>query len=90
MKQSKTRRYYLATEIIVNYNVIINGENFYDQAIHSDIKRYKESRKLTTGQDEDYNTGCLLDYGYIKNHRLIAVDLNRQINCMQIQEQFNK
>ena len=70
--------------------IIINGENFYDQAIHSDTKRYEESRKLTTGQDEDYNTGCLLDYGYIKNHRLIAVDLNRQINYMQIQEQFNK
>ena len=90
MKQSKTRRYYLATEIIVNYNVIINGENFYDQVIHSDIKRYEESRKSTTGQDEDYNTGCLLDYGYIENHRSIAVDLSRQINYMQIQEQFNK
>ena len=45
--------------IIDNYNVIINGKNFYDQAIDSDIKRYKEIRKLITGQDECYNTGCL-------------------------------
>ena len=45
--------------IIDNYNVIINGKNFYDQAIDSDIKRYKEIRKLKTGQDECYNTGCL-------------------------------
>ena len=34
----------------------------YDQPIDSDIKRYKEIRKLTTGQGEDDATGCLLDY----------------------------
>ena len=34
---------------------------------------------LITWQGEDYTTGCLLDYEYIKNHyRLIAVDLSRQ------------
>ena len=39
----------------------------------------KKNRKLTIAQGEDYTTGCLLDYEYIKNHyRLIAVDLNRQ------------
>ena len=59
--------------------MIISGKNFYHQPINSDIKRYKEIRKLTTGQGEDYTTGCLLDYDYIKNHyRLIAVDLSRQ------------
>ena len=59
---------------IKNYNIIINGKNFYDQIIDSDIKRYEEIRKLTTGQGEG-----LLDYDYIKNHYgLIAVDLNRQ------------
>ena len=36
-------------------------ENFYDQAIDSAIKRYEETRKITTGQGEDYTTGCLLD-----------------------------
>ena len=35
--------------------------------------------KFLAGQGEDYTTGCLLDYDYIKNHyRLIAVDLSRQ------------
>ena len=38
--------------------MIINGKNFYDQGTHSDIKL--ENRKLTTGQGEDYTTGCLL------------------------------
>ena len=38
-----------------------------------------KNRKLTIRQGEDYTTGCLLDYDYIKNlYRLIAVDLSRQ------------
>ena len=54
-------------------------KNFYDQAINSDIQRYEEIRKLTTGKSEDYTTGCLSNYDYIENHyRLIAVDLSRQ------------
>ena len=44
----------------------------------SGIKRYKKIGKLTTGQDEDYITGSLLDCDYIKNHKLIAVDLRWQ------------
>ena len=48
------------------------------QIVDSEIKR-DEKIKLTTGQSEDYTTGCLLNYEYIKNHyRLIAVDLSRQ------------
>ena len=39
----------------------MNGKNFYDQAIDYDIKRYEEIRKITTGQGEDYTSGCLLD-----------------------------
>ena len=70
----KVQRYYLQKGIIKNYNVIING-----QPIDSDIKKYKEIRKLTIGQREDYTTGCLLDYEYIKNnYKLIAVHLSRQ------------
>ena len=59
--------------------MIINGKIFYNQAIDSDIKRYEEIRNLTTGQGEDYTTGCLLDYEYIKNHyKLITVDVSKQ------------
>ena len=54
-------------------------KTFYDQAIDSDIKRYEEIKTLTTGQGEDYTTGCLLDYEYVKNHYgSIAVDLSKQ------------
>ena len=33
-------------------------KNIYDQAIDSNIKGYEESKKLTTGQGEDYTTVC--------------------------------
>ena len=62
-----------------NYNAIINGKNFYDQPVDSEIKRYEDIRNLTTEQGEDYTTGCLVGYDYIKNHyRIIAVDLSRK------------
>ena len=78
LKRFKAQRY-LPKGIIKKYNVIINGKNFHDKSIDSDIKRYKQIRELTRGQSEDFTSRCLLDYEYIKNHyRLIAVDLNRQ------------
>ena len=36
------------------------------------------NRNLTRKLVEDYTTTCLLDYEYIKNDRLVAVDLSRQ------------
>ena len=44
------------------YSVIINRKNFYVQTNDSDLKPYKQIRKLTTVQGEDYTTGCLLEY----------------------------
>ena len=48
-KRIKTQRYYLPKDIIKNYNVIINGKNNFGQPIDSDVKRYQEIRKITTG-----------------------------------------
>ena len=64
-KRCKGERYYLPKDIIKNYNNIINGKNFYNQPVDSDIKQYKEIRKLTIGQGEDCTIGCLLDYDYM-------------------------
>ena len=36
-----------------HYNVISIGKSFYDQAVDSDIKRYKQIRKLTIGEGEN-------------------------------------
>ena len=74
-----SERYYLRKGIIKNYNVIINGKNFYDQPIDSDIKQYKEKRNLAVAKGQDYTTECLSDYHCIKNYyRLIGVDLSWQ------------
>ena len=44
------------------------------------IKQYNEVRKVSSGQGDDYTTGCLLDYAYFKdNYKPIAVDLNKQM-----------
>ena len=58
---------------------MINGRNVYDQTINDSIKQHDEVRKTSTGQGDDYNTGCLLDYPYLKDiYRLMAVDLFKQ------------
>ena len=79
-KRFKFWGHYLPKGIIKNFNAIMNWKNFHDWAIDSDIK-YKETRKLTTGQGEDYTTWHLLDYENIKNHyRVVTVDLSRQLD----------
>ena len=55
-------------DIINSYNVVINEKNIYDQPTEPDIKRYEEIIKLIISQGEEYTAGCLLDYGYAKNH----------------------
>ena len=78
-KRFNTRRYYLPKSTIKNYNVIINGKNFYNKPIDSDIKQYEDIRKLTIEKGDDFTTGCVLYYENIKNHyRLIAADGSRQ------------
>ena len=77
--ENSYRKYFLPRLRIKNYNIEIDGRNFYDQPINDSIKQYDEVRKISTGQGDDYTTGCLLDFAYFeKNYRLIAVDLSKQ------------
>ena len=72
-------QYYLPTVKIKNYNIMINGENFFDQPIKNNKLTYENIRKIATGQGDDYTTGCLLDYSYFANtYKMIAVDLSKQ------------
>ena len=72
------KKYFLPRVKIENYNIEIDGRKFYDQPINDSIKQYGEIRKISTGQGDDYTTGCLLDFVYFeKNYRLTAVDLNK-------------
>ena len=45
---------------------MIDGRNFFDQVVKNDLRTYDNIRKIGTGQDDDYTTGCLLDYPYFK------------------------
>ena len=58
---------------------MINGENFFDQPIKNNKVTYENIRKIATGQGDDYTTGCLLNYQYIKDYyKIIAIDLTKQ------------
>ena len=71
--------YHLPRNYLNKYKVIIDGRNFYDNPIESDIEKYRELKKVMTGKGEDYTTGSLLDYNYFKKHyKLVAVDLSKQ------------
>ena len=71
--------YYLPKVEIKDYNVMIDGKNFFDQPINSMNKTYENIRKIATGKGDDYTTGCLLNYPYFKdNYKMIAIDLSKQ------------
>ena len=71
--------HYLPKVEIRDYNVMIDGKNFFDHPINSSLKTYENIRKITTGQGDDYKTGCLLDYSYFKDHyKMTAIDLSKQ------------
>ena len=58
---------------------MIEGKNFFDQPVKNDKVTYENIRKVSTGQGDDYATGCLLDYIYIKKlYKMIAIDLSKQ------------
>ena len=79
LEKNSHRKYFLPRVNITNYNVLIEGRNFYDHPISDQIEKYDKIRKIATGKGDDYTTGCLLDYQYFKDHyQLIAVDLSEQ------------
>ena len=76
---TSSKGYYLPNVVIKNYNLMINGENVFDQPIKGNKVTYKNIRKVAIGKVNNYATGCLLDYPYFRdNYKMIAVDLSKQ------------
>ena len=58
---------------------MIDGKNFFDQQRKNEKITYGNIRKIVTGQGDNYSSGCLLDYAYLKNcYKMIAIDLIKQ------------
>ena len=61
--RTSNKRYYIPNVEIKDYNVMIDGKNFFDQPVKND-----KATCENIGQDDDYTTGCLLDYTYFKKY----------------------
>ena len=71
--------YYLPKLKIKDCNVLIDGKNFFDQPVKSNMRTYDNIQKIATGQADDYTAGCLLDYNYFSNYyKMIAIYLSKQ------------
>ena len=58
---------------------MVDGRNFFDQAIDSMTKTYKNIRKIFISQEDDEATECLLHYNYFKeSYKIIVTDLSKQ------------
>ena len=78
-QRTSNKRYFIPNVEIKDYNVMIDGKNFFDQLVKTNNVTYENIRKIATGQGDDYTTGCLLDYIYFKNYyKMITVDLNKE------------
>ena len=65
-------------KIEIHNNVMIDGKNFFDQPINSELKTYENIRKIATGYG-DYYTPESLYYTYFKDYyKMIAIDLSKQ------------
>ena len=49
------RKYNLPRIDLEKYNFIIDGRNFYDNPIESDIEKYRELKKVMIGKGEDFD-----------------------------------
>ena len=58
---------------------MIDSKNFFDQPVKNDKVTNENIRKMSTGQGDNYTTGCLLDYTYFKKYyKMIVVELSKQ------------
>ena len=62
---------YLPNAKVKDYDIMIDGKNFFDEPSKNYIKAYENIRKIATG--------FLPDYNYFKKHyKMIAIDLREQ------------
>ena len=55
-------RYYHPKIEIKDYNVMIDGKNFFHQLVKSNMRTYGNIKKIAAGQGDDNTADFLLDY----------------------------
>ena len=84
-------KYYLPSVEIKDYNVLIDGNAFFELPIKNIEEPYEKIIQITD-RSGYYTRGNLLDYEYFKEHyKLIAIDLSKQIELenKDIKQQIN-
>ena len=76
--QSAINKRYIPNVEIKDSNVLIDGENIFDQPIKNNKITYENILKIATSQGNYYTVGCLLDYTYFKDsYKMIPIDLSK-------------
>ena len=84
-------KYYLPSVEIKDYNVLIDGNAFFELPIKNIEETYEKIIQITDHSGY-YTRDNLLDYEYFKEHyKLIAIDLSKQIELenKDIKQQIN-
>ena len=70
-------QFYLPRVMVKDFNVIIDKLAFFDIPIKTEEEAYEKI--IDINRNNEYTTGNLLDYDYLKNYyKLIAIDLSKQ------------
>ena len=84
-------KYYVPSVEIKDYNVLIDGNAFFELPIENIEETYEKIIQITDHSGY-YTRGNLLDYEYFKEHyKLIVIDLSKQIELenKDIKQQIN-
>ena len=80
--RKNTQKMFSSKSIIV----MIDGQEFFDQAAETDRRTYYNIRKTATDQKDDCVSSCLFDYPYFKEQ----MDLRIQLELNADPEKYSK
>ena len=69
-------QFFSSKVMVKDFNVIIDKLAFFDLPIKTEEEAYEKIIHIS--RNNEYTTGNLLDYGYFKKYKLIAIDLSKQ------------
>ena len=73
--------YYVPNVEIKDFDVLIDGKSFFDLPVKNEEKAYEKIIKMSS--NNDYTTGNLLDFGYLKKKMQINCDWFEEINWIK-------